>query len=49
MKLSLERGQRSSRCGYEWYNHEGTTWLNVWVGDPDVHRWWAFSLHIYLR
>lgn len=47
MKISVMRRQRSSWIGYEWYNYAGVRWLNFWVGSPNVHRWWAFSVHFY--
>lgn len=25
-----------------------TVYLNLTVGSPTVHRWWAFSAHLYL-
>lgn len=49
LKLSVERRQRSSRSGYEFFKHEGRGFINFWVGSPTVHRWYAFSVHLYFK
>lgn len=52
MKLltySIHRRFRSSRIGYELFRGKDSGFLNVWIGSPTHHRWWAFSLYIYFK
>lgn len=49
MKALLFRRQRSRWLTTEFHNHQGVTFLNVALGHPRTHAWWAFSLYVYLR
>lgn len=49
MKFLLWRRQRSRWVSTEWHNHNGVTFINLTVGSPSAHRWWAFSAYLYLR
>lgn len=40
---------RARRFIWEWYNHEGVTWLNFGIARPRHHAKWAFSAWLYLR
>lgn len=45
MRIELYRRQRSGlRC--EWRNSDGRKWLNIMIGSPTHHRWWAFNLYL---
>lgn len=44
--FALYRRQRSSWFDTEWHSHGKYKWLNISVGHPDRHAWWAFSLYI---
>jgi hypothetical protein len=47
--LSVYRCQRSRWFGYERYHHDGHHWINVSLGHPDYHAWWAFSLYVWFQ
>ena len=47
MKISVYRRQRSAPLRWEWHNHNGVRYVNLTIGHPHRHAWWAFSLFIY--
>jgi hypothetical protein len=46
--LHVSRRARAQRFSWEWHNHGGVRYISVDVADPDVHRWWATSVTLYL-
>lgn len=49
IRMACARRQRSSRIGYELYRGNGSGFFNFWIGNPNHHRWYAFSIHIYWK
>ena len=47
LHLAVWPGMRC-RNGWEWHNHAGVRYLHVRLGNPRVHRRWAFSAYLYL-
>jgi hypothetical protein len=48
MKLLVTRRQRSRWLRWEWHRHVGVTYLNLTVGHPTRHCWWAFDAFLFL-
>jgi hypothetical protein len=47
-RFFLWRRQRSRWLEWEWHNHGGVRYVNISLGHPRYHRWWAFSAYVYL-
>jgi len=48
MRILVFRRARASRFDWEWHNYAGIRYFRIGVASPTHHRWWAFTLYLYL-